>query len=635
MLKKLGWLSVLCICAQALARDASPSWVEVRSAHFTVLTDSSEKRGRQLLDQFERMRWVFQTLFPKANVDPVSPIVVVAVKDRKDFQGLEPEAYLAKGQLDLAGYFLTAPDKNYIAMRLDAEGDHPFATVYHEYTHLQLGKAIEWLPLWLNEGLAEFFQNTDIHDKDVKLGEPSTDDILYLRQNRLIPLVTLLKVDVDSPYYHEEQKGSVFYAESWALTHYLEVTDRKNNTHRLHDYTELMSQHQDSVVAAEKAFGDLKQLEKELNYYIAQGSFMYFTLSTAAAPLDEGSYEAKPVTPAQADAVRADFLAYEQRTKDARALLATVLSEDPNNVLAHETMGYLEFHDGKQDAARKWYEQAVKLDSQSYLANYYFAAMSFASSDAATQGEAEACLQAAIKINPRFAPAYDQLASLYAMQRKKLDEAHILNLQAVGLEPANVGYRINTANVLLESGRAGDAVRVLQAAAGVAKTPGDLSMIAGQLAQMEQIQATQQSVEAAVRDTKDMSAAPGAPAGKVATRLSSVADFGSGGQTIIEAAPPKHPNEEPHAPWHMAKGVIQNVRCSDPAILEITISDTGKAVSLYNNNYYRIEFTASNFTPEGEIHPCKDLQGMKASVKYAETTDKLIDGQVVAIELSR
>jgi hypothetical protein len=66
MLKKLGWLSVLCICAQALARDASPSWVEVRSAHFTVLTDSSEKRGRQLLDQFERMRWVFQTLFPSS-----------------------------------------------------------------------------------------------------------------------------------------------------------------------------------------------------------------------------------------------------------------------------------------------------------------------------------------------------------------------------------------------------------------------------------------------------------------------------------------------------------------------------------------------------------------------------------------
>ncbi len=35
------------------------------------------------------------------------------------------------------------------------------------------------------------------------------------------------------------------------------------------------------------------------------------------------------MSPAQADAVRADFLAYEQRVKDARSLLERVLQEDP------------------------------------------------------------------------------------------------------------------------------------------------------------------------------------------------------------------------------------------------------------------------------------------------------------------
>ena len=55
--------------------------------------------------------------------------------------------------------------------------------------------AAAWMPLWLNEGLAEFMQNTEIRDKDVLLGEPSADDILYLRQNRLIPLDVLFKVD--------------------------------------------------------------------------------------------------------------------------------------------------------------------------------------------------------------------------------------------------------------------------------------------------------------------------------------------------------------------------------------------------------------------------------------------------------
>jgi len=62
-------------------------------------------------------------------------VVVLAIKDKKDFQSLEPEAYLEKGQLDLAGLFLRARDKNYALMRLDAQGAHPHATVYHEYTH--------------------------------------------------------------------------------------------------------------------------------------------------------------------------------------------------------------------------------------------------------------------------------------------------------------------------------------------------------------------------------------------------------------------------------------------------------------------------------------------------------------------
>ena len=120
---------------------------------------------------------------------------MLALKDRKAFQALEPEVYLAKGQIDLAGLFMRAPDKNYILLRLDAQGEHPFATVYHEYTHFMMRNASEWMPLWLNEGLAEFYQNTDIQDKEVLLGQASPDDILYLRQNRLLPLTTLLKVD--------------------------------------------------------------------------------------------------------------------------------------------------------------------------------------------------------------------------------------------------------------------------------------------------------------------------------------------------------------------------------------------------------------------------------------------------------
>ncbi len=105
------------------------------------------------------MRSVFHTAFPKAQLDAGTPIIVLAIKDEKDFKALEPEAYLAKGSLKLGGLFLRTADKNYVLMRLDAEGEHPYAVVYHEYTHLLLSKAAEFMPLWTNEGLAEFYQN--------------------------------------------------------------------------------------------------------------------------------------------------------------------------------------------------------------------------------------------------------------------------------------------------------------------------------------------------------------------------------------------------------------------------------------------------------------------------------------------
>jgi tetratricopeptide (TPR) repeat protein len=479
-------IAVLLLFLASLNAPAStPTWVEVQSPHFTLITDANERQGIHVLDQFERMRWVFQTLFPNANVDPAAPILVIAAKNKKDFAALEPEAYLAKGQVSLAGVFLSTEDRNYILLRLDAEGEHPFSTVYHEYTHLQLSKASDWLPLWLNEGLAEFFQNTDIHDTDIQLGEPSFDDLLYLRQNRILPLATLFRVDATSPYYHEEQKGSAFYAESWALTHFLEVSDHQQHTHRLEDYVERMSHHEDPVAAAEKSFGDLTQLQKALESYIAQASFKYYRMSSAAAPIDDASFKVRTLPQVEADAMRADFLASSQRTKDARALLASVLQQDPNNVSAHETMGYLEFAAGNLEAARKWYEQAVKLDSQSYLAHYYYAAISIATGSTG-DAQIEASLHTAIKLNPRFAPAYDQLASLYGVRREKLSQAHMLSLQAISLDPGNLRYRLNAANILLEEVKPDDALRDLKQALSIAKTPQEAAQVQRRINELEQ-----------------------------------------------------------------------------------------------------------------------------------------------------
>src|ERR1022692_1924753 len=275
MRKSIFLLLPLFIAAISSARDKPQNWIEVQSPHFLIITNGNEKQGRHVADQFERMRAVFQKAFPDLKVDPAAPIIAIALKDEKDFRALEPEEYLGKGKLQLAGLFLRAADKNYILLRLDAEGEHPYETVYHEYTHLLSSKTEAWLPLWLNEGLAQFYQTAEIRDKEGLLGQPDTGNLILLRQNRLLPLPVLLAVDHNSPYYHEENKGSIFYAESWALTHYFEITDAQQHTHRLIDYVDLVSKGTDSVTAATRAFGDLQKLQSELENYITHVAYMF------------------------------------------------------------------------------------------------------------------------------------------------------------------------------------------------------------------------------------------------------------------------------------------------------------------------------------------------------------------------
>jgi Flp pilus assembly protein TadD len=471
MLKRILLLLPVFAAALAAARDKPENWIRVQSPHSVVVTNSNEKQGRHVADQFERMRSMFHTAFPKIQVDPGSPIVVLAIKDEKDFRALEPEDYLAKGSLKLGGLFLRAPDKNYVLMRMDAEGEHPYSVVYHEYTHLIMSKAAEWMPLWMNEGLAQFYQNTDIHEKDVSLGQPDAQNILMLRQNRLLPLATLFAVDDKSPYYHEEHKGSIFYAQSWALTHYLFVADHQAKTSRLAQYSELLIQKVDPVTAATQAFGDLKHLQSELEGYIRQDSFSHFKMTTTTE-VDESAFKVKTMPLAEADAVRADFLAYNGRTADAQTLLDHILQEDPQNVSAQETLGFVEFHQGHVEEARKRYAQAAQLDSQSYLAHYYFAAMSMNGPLApADETRVEASLRSAIKLNPVFAPTYDRLAVFLGMHNRNLEEARMMGLTAISLDPANIGYRINVANLLLRMNRGQNAVEVLRYAAKMTKTP--------------------------------------------------------------------------------------------------------------------------------------------------------------------
>ena len=390
-----------------------------------------------------------------------------------------------------------------------------------------------------------------------------------------------------------------------------------------------MARKQDPIAAAQQAFGDLNKLQSSLNGYISQGSFLMFKMNKVVV-VDESAFQVRPIPTSDADAIRADVLVYNERTRDAQALIDAIVREDPKNAIAHETMGYLKFREGDTQAARKWYGEAVKLNSQSYLANYYYGAMSLQSSGAASDPDTESSLRACIKLNPSFAPAYDALAMYESRDPAKAAEAHMLNLQAVSLEPDNLNFRLNAAVVLMNQQGYASALQVLKAAMRVARTPDQVIVVQTRIDQIEQYNTAMQQRQAAeqrnvpteVSDTQTVASSDG--------RIRIV-------RRDSPSNTPKYPTEAPTGKHHLAVGTLHSVQCSYPAVLTLTVQPTGTsaAVSLYRNDFKLIEFSATNFSPKGDLDPCNDIEGMKARVAYAEVSDKSIAGQILSVELSK
>jgi hypothetical protein len=254
--------------------------------------------------------------------------------------------------------------------------------------------------------------------------------------------------------------------------------------------------------------------------------------------------------------------------------------------------------------------------------------MSLQTSDKDHDSEIESSLRTSIKLNPSFAPSYDTLATFLATRRQHLDEAHLLNAQAVALEPENLAFRINTANVLSQQRQYASAIGVLKLALTVTKNQTQDEMVQSRIAQLQRIQTAVEHANALGVDTSPT--APESTAGK--TIVFKRVD----GKTLgTSEDTPNYPTEDSKGLQHTIKGILRNIRCSYPNVLALTVDDSGKKTTLYTNNYYKVVFTTANYEPDGDIKPCTGIEDMKASVKYAEVTGQNIAGQILSIELSK
>lgn len=278
---------------------AAQQWVEIKSPHFSVVTDAGERRGREVADRFEQMRASFGILFKRLTVNIPVPLQIVAFRNQKEFRQFAP---LWKGKpVELSGLFQGGEDRNFIAMDVSSDD---WGVAFHEYGHLLINGNVPPTPLWFDEGLADYLSSLKVDKKQVQFGLPVPNRVAVLGSMSWMKLLDLLSVQHDSRQYNEGEERAVFYAQSWLLVHYFMANGKMP---QLTEYLALRPRDKASIEQAiRQSFRmEPKQLDDALHGYFRRGSMAYFF---APAPdISLGPYQVRMLPESEWRAVLADF----------------------------------------------------------------------------------------------------------------------------------------------------------------------------------------------------------------------------------------------------------------------------------------------------------------------------------------
>ena len=294
------------------AAPAGAEWRRIDSPNFTVVGDVGAGDLREITRRFENFRDVLGRVLTSRLTATAVPTVVIVFPSDSAFTPFKPK-FNGK-PVALTGLFLPRRDANYIALVRDWD-ENAMRVVFHEYAHLITSNITQRLPLWLNEGLAEFYSTFQmVGDREALIGRTVPGHLERLNSQSHLPLEELLGVRHDSALYNEGDRRSVFYAQAWALTHML-LVGQPTGRDRLGAYVSNLDAGLAPVDAWHKAFAE-ERPDRDLQNYIRRSVFNAYRLKFAekAAGYD-GSAVAMPNADAQA--FLAHFLAQQQRFDEA------------------------------------------------------------------------------------------------------------------------------------------------------------------------------------------------------------------------------------------------------------------------------------------------------------------------------
>ena len=463
--------------ARASEASVRQPWVSVRSENFLFVGDASAEDMRQAASRLEQFHAALARLLPAGHFDPTIPTIVFVFKGEESYRPFKP---LLGGRPEgVAGHFQSGADVNHIAFPLDPRRrDDSLATGLHEYVHLLAKNRFRDAPLWLSEGLAEFYSTLAVSGDGTKvtLGKPVASHAQTMRRGALMPLAALFSVERDSPHYTEREPRRSFYAQSWALAHYLLEGAPAARRAQFARYLEVLSSGATPDESLAQSFGgERAALEGELKVYAGRSRFLE-RVTTFEKPLTWARpARVMPLGAAEARAFAGDLLLHMERYEEAESHLRQALALDPDSPPALLAIGVLRLRQNRVEEARRHLARAVEADPDNHLARYRHAeALSREGADAhlwvsdyaperAELMRAE--LRRAMELAPKFVEPYRLLAFVYLVREERLDEAATLLRQALALAPRRHDLSLLLAQVHLRREEFAEARRLLEALA--------------------------------------------------------------------------------------------------------------------------------------------------------------------------
>ncbi|MGH7025828.1 DUF1570 domain-containing protein [Brevundimonas sp.] len=331
--------------------SAFAEWKRAQSEHFVVYSDGSERSLRDYTAKLERFDALLTSRFGGARAE-ARRLPVYLVSDAKALRVAIPG--LPSG---IAGYY-SSSNTDVFAVLVRGESDD---ILLHEYSHHVMARAGDTrYPGWFNEGFAEYFATATVTEAgSASFGLPDPGRLRALQTERWLPMDVVLRADGSLAIDSETGRG-MYYAQSWALTHWL-LADAAR-IRNLSAYVRAVNGGHDPVAAWQAIFAITPdQLTAQLRTHV-RGSLSYAkldmppirpvitvtTLSPAADAVMLPAINARSWNPAETDGPK------------LLATLRTAAARFPDDPLALVALGRAEKRWGDPVAAERALTSALE-----------------------------------------------------------------------------------------------------------------------------------------------------------------------------------------------------------------------------------------------------------------------------------